>query len=242
MSTSATELGTAVLVADSNRIQAQLLAGALRRRPEFQVSTCTADFDSILQAISSARISVVLLSLNHSDELVTQMAAMRRVHILRPHVAKILLTESYDRDIVVTAFRAGARGIFCLADTQFRLLCRCIQRVADGQIWANTEQLNYLLDVIAEVPAMRVVNSRGLQILTPREEQVVALVAESRSNREIALKLDLSEHTVKKYVFKIFEKLGISSRVELALYAVSNSVVCQVEAVDGVTHSIPQAR
>jgi DNA-binding NarL/FixJ family response regulator len=241
MSTSATELGTAVLVADSNRIQAQLLTGALRRRPEFQVSTCTADFDSILQTISSAHIGVVLLSLCHSDGIVTQMAAMRRVHIFRPHVPKILLTESYDRDIVVTAFRSGARGIFCLADTQFRLLCRCIQRVAGGQIWANTEQLNFLLDVISEVPSMRVVNSRGLQILTPREEQVVALVSESRSNREIALKLDLSEHTVKKYVFRIFEKLGISSRVELALYAVNNGVARQAETVDGVTHAIREA-
>jgi DNA-binding NarL/FixJ family response regulator len=102
-------------------------------------------------------------------------------------------------------------------------LCRCIQRVADGQIWANTEQLNYLLEVLAENPTTRVVNSRGLQILTPREEQVVALVAESFSNRDIARQLNLSEHTVKKYIFKIFEKLGISSRVELALYAVSNS-------------------
>jgi DNA-binding NarL/FixJ family response regulator len=150
------------------------------------------------------------------------MSAMRRLHLSYPTLPTILLTEVCDREIVVTAFRAGARGIFSLADSHFRLLCRCIQRVADGQIWANTEQLNFLLEVLSETPSTRVVNARGLHILTPREEQVVALVAGSLSNRDIARQLNLSEHTVKKYMFRIFEKLGISSRVELAMYAVNN--------------------
>ncbi len=64
------------------------------------------------------------------------------------------------------------------------------------------------------------VNARGVTLLTPREEQVVALVADGLSNREVARELGLSEHTVKKYMFHIFDKLGISSRVELVLYAV----------------------
>jgi DNA-binding NarL/FixJ family response regulator len=149
------------------------------------------------------------------------MAAMRRLHLSNPELAKVVLMESYDREIVITAFRSGVRGIFCVADTHFRLLCRCIQRVADGQIWANTEQLNLLLDLVAEVPAMRVVNSRGLQILTPREEQVVALIAASMINRDIARELNISEHTVKKYLFRIFDKLGLSSRVELAVYTMN---------------------
>ena len=58
--------------------------------------------------------------------------------------------------------------------------------------------------------------------MTPREEQVVALVAEGLSNREIAQELALSEHTVKKYLFRIFEKLGISTRAELVLYALNH--------------------
>jgi DNA-binding NarL/FixJ family response regulator len=102
------------------------------------------------------------------------------------------------------------------------LLCKCILRVAAGQIWASTEQLNYLMDLISEVPSLRVMNSNGNRILTPREEQVVALVAEGLGNRQIARELNLSEHTIKKYLFRIFEKLGISSRVELVLYALNN--------------------
>lgn len=64
---------------------------------------------------------------------------------------------------------------------------------------------------------MRVVSANGEKLLTSREEQVVALVADGLSNRDVAGELGLSEHTEKKYLFRIFEKLGISSRVELVL-------------------------
>jgi DNA-binding NarL/FixJ family response regulator len=212
---------TSVLIADSNSMQARLLTSALRRRSGFHISTCAIDLEALEDAIALHPVQVIVMSLNQSMDIASQMAAMRSMHVSHPEVAKILLTETFDREIVTSAFRSGARGIFCLANTHFRLLCRCIQRVADGQVWANTEQLNFLLEVLSQAPSVRVVNSLGLQILTRREEQVVALVAESLSNRDIARELTISEHTVKKYVFRIFEKLGISSRVELALYAVN---------------------
>ncbi len=218
---------TPVLIADSNLMQSQLLTGALRRRSEFRVSTCVLDIASILRAVGGAK--AVLFSINHSISIAGQMAVLRRIHLSHPAVGKILLVESYDRELVVNAFRSGARGIFCNSDTHFRLLCRCIQRIADGQIWANAEQLNFLVDLISEVPSLRVLDSRGHAILTPREEQVVALVAEGLSNRETARELNLSEHTIKKYLFRIFDKLGISSRVELVLYAVNHGNPLQAE-------------
>ena len=225
----------AVLIADSNRMQAQLLTSALRRRSEFKITTCPIDIASILHAVAATPAKVVVLSLNHSVSIANQMASMRRVHLSHPAVAKVLLVESYDRDLVVSAFRSGARGIFCISDAHFRLLCRCIQRVASGQIWANTEQMTFLLDLISEVPSLRVLNSVGHQLLTPREEQVVALVAEGLSNRDTARELNLSEHTIKKYLFRIFDKLGISSRVELVLYAVNHGAPLQAEWLAGVT-------
>ncbi len=231
----------AVLVADSNRMQSNLLISALRRRAEFRVSTCPVDTDSILQAVAFTPIKVVLVSLNHSVDIASQMAAMRQVHLSHPTVAKVLLAEFYDRELVISAFRSGARGIFCLSDTHFRLLCRCIQRVADGQVWANTEQMNFLLELVSEVPSLRVINSRGRQLLTPREEQVVGLVAEGLSNRDTARELKLSEHTVKKYLFRIFDKLGISSRVELVLYAVHHSDPRQAEWLAGVRRATSDA-
>jgi DNA-binding NarL/FixJ family response regulator len=230
----------AVLIADSNRMQAQLLTSALRRRSEFNISTCEVDIASILNAVNSTPAKVVVLSLNHSVNIAGQMAAMRRVHLSHPAVAKVLLVESYDRELVVSAFRSGAHGIFCISDTHFRLLCRCIQRVAGGQIWANSEQMTFLLDLISEVPSLRVLNTLGQELLTPREEQVVALVAEGLSNRDTARELNLSEHTIKKYLFRIFDKLGISSRVELVLYAVNHGDPLQAEWLAGVSHATPQ--
>jgi DNA-binding NarL/FixJ family response regulator len=228
-----------VLIADSNRMQAQLLISALRRRPEFRISTCL--LDSVLETVAIKPPKVVLVSLNHSLEIASQMAAIRHLHLSHPEMPKVLLMESYDREIVIAAFRSGARGIFCLTNTHFRLLCRCIQRVADGQIWANTEQLNFLLDMVAEVPTARVLNSRGLQILTPREEQVVALIAASMTNRDIARELNISEHTVKKYLFRIFDKLGLSSRVELAVYSMNHGSSRQEQPLPNLRQGLPRA-
>jgi DNA-binding NarL/FixJ family response regulator len=230
-----------VLIADSNRMQSQLLASALRRRPEFRITACRMDTVSILQAMTSKPPHVALLSLNSSLKPSEAVAILRRLHLSHPEIAKLLLVESSNRELVVSAFRSGARGIFSISDANLRLLCKCILRVADGQIWANTEQLNYLMDLISEVPSLRVLNASGNDLLTPREEQVVALVAEGMSNRDIARELSLSEHTVKKYLFRIFEKLGVSTRVELVLYAFNNGDPRQAQWVAGASRALPMA-
>jgi DNA-binding NarL/FixJ family response regulator len=223
-----------VLVADSNQMQSQLLVSALRRRPEFRVTSCGMDdMDVILQAIAKSPVEVMLMNTEQLKPTGQDMAVVRRLHVAHPQIAKVLMLEAPDRDSVVNAFRSGAKGIFCFADYPFRLLCRCIQSVHQGQVWANSIQLQYLVEVVTQVPCLRMVNTQGTKLLTAREEQVVALVADGFSNREVAGELGLSEHTVKKYVFHIFDKLGISSRVELVLYAVSHSSALQAEWVAG---------
>jgi DNA-binding NarL/FixJ family response regulator len=228
-----------VLVADSNRMQAQLLAGALRRRTELHIATCRMDTTSLLHGVASGAPRIVLLSLNSSANAHEGLTTLRRFHLSHPEVFKILLVESIDRELVVSAFRSGARGIFRVPEADLRVLCKCIQRVASGQIWADTEQLNYLFDLITEVPSLRVVSSEGRNMLTPREEQVVALVAEGLSNGEIAQELALSRHTIKKYLFRIFDKLGISTRVELVLYAVNHGDPRRAEWLAGMGRTAP---
>ena len=230
-----------VLIADSNRMQAQLLISALRRHAEFHITTCPMDTASILQVVTSKRPQVALLSMNAPANAVESVMTLRRFHVSHHEIPKILLVDSYDRDLAINAFRSGARGIFTINEANLRLLCRCLLRVAAGQIWANTEQLSYLLDLISEVPSMRVLNTRGHSLLTPREEQVVALVAEGLGNRQIARELNLSEHTIKKYLFRIFEKLGVSTRVELVLYAVNNGDPRPAEWLSGPGSDPPSA-
>src|SRR5579872_528504 len=213
-----------VLVADSNPMQSQLLTGALRRRPEFAVYSCELNSDLILEALEALEagsIHVLVFKADHSGR--PDFDLLRSLHLSHPEIDKVVLLDGYDREVVVNAFRAGARGLFCFADHPFRLLCKCIQCVYDGQVWANSEQLHFLLDALAQNSVPHIVNAKGQKLLTEREEQVVALVADGFSNREIARKLTLSEHTIKKYLFRVFDKLGVSSRVELVLYAVNHS-------------------
>jgi DNA-binding NarL/FixJ family response regulator len=230
-----------VLIADSNRMQAQLLTGALRRRPEFQISGCQMNSASILESVALQCPRVALLCFSASGDLAQEFATLRGFHFSHPEIHKILLVEACSRDFVVQAFRSGARGIFTITDCNLRVLCKCILRVAAGQIWASSEQLNYLVELISEIPSLRVLNSRGNSLLTPREEQVVALVAEGLGNRQIATELHLSEHTIKKYLFHIFEKLGVSTRVELVLYAFNNGDPRPAEWLAGDSRDVPSA-
>lgn len=214
-----------ILVADSNHMHCQLLAGALRRRGEFRVSSCAVDIDAIVMAITKNPIDVALIKVDDDAGM------LRSFHLAHPQIAKVLLLQESDREPVVNAFRSGARGVFPLADSSFRMLCKCIQRVHQGQIWVSNEQLAYLLEAFTLAPGLRVVNSQGIKLLTPREEQVVDLVADGLSNRDIARELGLSENTIKKYLFRIFDKVGVSTRVELVLYAVSHGVARSMERV-----------
>jgi len=207
-----------VLVADSNVIQSQLLSRALRARRNLRVSSVRSEVTALNEAMRGGQADVILIAVSRSPNL----SLLRWLHVSHPTVAPILLVENYDRELVVNAFRAGARGIFLFSHAPFRTLCKCISCVANGQVWINSQQLLFVLDALAEVSTLRVVNANGKLLLTPREEQVVALVADGLSNREVAAELGLSEHTIKKYLLRIFDKLGISTRVELVLYAVSH--------------------
>jgi DNA-binding NarL/FixJ family response regulator len=210
--------GIRVLLADPRPMESQLVAGALRHQG-FEVFPSAKNVASMLEIVESG-VDVVVMSCTGSPPDFPDLAPLRTLHFSNPKLPKVVLMDADDRTLAVQAFRLGARGLFCLADSSFQRFCECIQAVHRGEIWATTQQLNYLLDALCQAPALRVVGAGGETLLTSREEQVVALVADGLSNRDVASELGLSEHTVKKYLFRIFEKLGISNRVELVLYAV----------------------
>ena len=211
-----------LLIADSNQTERQLLLSALRRHPEFQIAACSLETNAIENAACATSPQVAVLNVQSPKNGAADLATIRRLHLMHPETSLVLLLDSYEKDLVINAFRAGVKGLFCLAEHPFRMLCKCIHRVYEGQVWANTEQMQYLLEAVSQTPSLHTVNVSGEKLLTPREEQVVTLVADGLSNREIARELNLSENTIKKYIFRIFEKLGVSSRVELVLYAVNH--------------------
>jgi DNA-binding NarL/FixJ family response regulator len=211
-----------VLVADSNQTQSQLLCGALRRQGTFKVAGCRADLSECLSVLESDPADVLVLADGLADDRDRLYELLRGVHSSFPGLAIVLLLDNYDRELVVNSLRAGARGLFCLASMPFKSLCRCITSVRQGQYWTNTEQMRYVIEALSIGPSVRLINSRGQVVLTPREEQTVNLVTEGLNNREIARELNLKENTVKKSLLRIYDKLGVSNRVELVLYALSH--------------------
>jgi DNA-binding NarL/FixJ family response regulator len=208
-----------VLVADSNQTHSQLLSSALRRQPGMSIASCRSELSACLQALQSSPVDIVLLGDGASDQLVE---TLRGLHTSDPRLGLILLLDSYDRSLVISALRAGARGLFCQKCQPFRALCRCISVIHRGQFWANTEQMGYVIEELTSAPSPRVINIKGVVLLTAREEQVVSLVSEGMGNRQIAQNLDIKESSVKKYLLRIYDKLGVSNRVELVLYALSH--------------------
>ena len=211
-----------ILVADSNQTQTQLLCGALRRQGTFKVSQCRPQLADCLAVLESDQADVLVLADGLTDDRDRLYELLRGVHSGFPKLAIVLLLDNYDRELVVNSLRAGARGLFCLASMPFKSLCRCITSVHQGQYWTNTEQMRYVIDALSIGPSVRLINSRGQVMLTSREEQTVNLVTEGLNNREIARELNLKENTVKKSLLRIYDKLGVSNRVELVLYALSH--------------------
>jgi DNA-binding NarL/FixJ family response regulator len=211
-----------VLVADSNKTQSQLLTGALRRHSTFKVAQCPAKLSECLAAMQSETADVVLLADGLADDRTRLYAILRGLHSAYPKAAMVLLLDQYDRGLIVDTLRAGARGLFCLALMPFKSLCRCITSVYQGQYWTNAEQMRFVIDAISTAPALRVMKPSSQAVLTSREEQTVTLVAEGLTNREIGNELKVKENTVKKSLLRIYDKVGVSNRVELVLYALSH--------------------
>jgi len=206
-----------VLAADSTRMSSQLLAEALAQDRQFEVTGIEPKEMSILQAVALKKPHVVLVSSTLEDSATLGFELTRQIRASHPETRIVLLMDTSTPSTVVEAFRCGAQGVFCRTESS-KSLAKCISCVHQGQVWANSTELRYVLEAFRESEPMQLVDSRGEALLSKREQDVVRCVAEGLSNREIANRLKLTEHTVKNYLFRIFDKLGVSSRVEVVLY------------------------
>jgi DNA-binding NarL/FixJ family response regulator len=208
-----------VLAADSTRMNSQMLADVLARDKRFHVLETQIAADAILAVAEREKPDVILLSPQLENDPAKGFTIARELRAAHPTIRLVMLLDRSERDSAVEAFRAGASGIFCRSES-LKLLPRCISCVHAGQVWANSHELKYLLDALAEaMPVRSLAQTPDVSVLSKREQEVVRGVADGLSNREIAQNLGLTEHTVKNYLFRIFDKLGVSSRVEVVLYA-----------------------
>ena len=210
-----------IAVADSNQMASRLLSEALAKQPGFSVVASDVTGESLLRSVLTLRPDIAVISAALPDGPFHRKSSAEEIRRRTPQCPWILLLDQSEPRLVVAAFRAGAKGVFSRAQADISLLAKCIRRVMEGQIWVDNNQMLYLLAALAGNGD----GSRDLVTtpvkLTPREESVVRLVVQGMVNREIADALQLSEHTIKNYLFRIFDKLGVSNRVELALYAVA---------------------
>ena len=211
-----------VLIADRDNMAGQLMASALRRcRNQFDVVAVATDSGEAIEKLDTLKPHVALVSPELEDGSQSGFTLLRTLHTSHPKIGGIMMLHSIARESVIASFSAGARGIFCRADS-FKALTKCIRTVHEGKIWATTQELEYIFDALTRLKSPPVNVNSGMTLLTPSERHVVNLVSEGMKNREIAQKLGLTEHTVSNYMYRIFDKLGVSNRLELVLYAMSH--------------------
>jgi DNA-binding NarL/FixJ family response regulator len=195
----------------------QLLVDVLGREPQFHMIESASNGPAILHLMKREKAQIVVISTRLGDDNGGGYDLVREIRTQSPGTRVILLIDASERTSVIEAFRAGAHGVFCRTES-LRLLSKCIQCVHQGQVWASSGELHFLLEALAK-PTLANLHTNGGSLLSAREIDVVRCVAEGLTNREIAQRSKLTEHTVKNYLFRIFDKLGVSSRVEVVLYA-----------------------
>jgi len=204
-------------------MSSQLIASELgRRRNNFEVFTCSSNSSRAFRELLDSKPDVAVVSAKLEDGPLTGFKVLYQLRSSESKVPAIILLDSDERELVIDAFRAGARGIFSRGQSS-TTLPKCIRKVYQGQIWANNNEIEFLLELISNLKPIHIASPRATAQLTRREQDVMRLVAEGMRNQEISVKLGLSEHTIKNYVFRLYEKLRLSSRVELVLYSLSQS-------------------
>jgi len=203
-----------VLIAEGTRMASRLLADALGQQSSLEVVAATCGVSESLVAVAEKRPDVILLSDALEDDTKRGFELAKEVRIALPEARVVMLLDNCRAETVVEAFRAGARGVFSRNESLL-VLAKCVTCVAQGQIWANSEQMGYAVEALSAAAARRHFNVDELKTLSRREQEVAAALSDGLSNREIAERLRLSPHTVKNHIFRIFEKLGVSSRFEL---------------------------
>jgi DNA-binding NarL/FixJ family response regulator len=209
-----------VLLVTGDNMTSELLRNAFTHsRRGFLVKAMTGSSEAIIGGLAAHKADVALISEELQDGPQAGVKVLQNLQNFHK-TPSIMLLQNSNPERVISAFRGGARGIFYRTHS-LKALSKCIRVVHRGQIWANNEDLEHLISALSRTKPLCIENPEGMQLLTRREEEVVHLIADGLKNREIAQQLKVTEHSVRNYIYRIFEKLGVSSRVELILYIFS---------------------
>jgi two-component system nitrate/nitrite response regulator NarL len=219
-----------VVIAEASRMNCQLVERAFRpKRKHVTVVGSAVRGDDILALLKEKQPDIAIISAQLQEGALEGYRVLREMRSFQTRTRAIMLLSSRDRELVIDAFRCGARGVV-FRDEPFETLIKCIHAVHHGQVWADSENMRSLLEALGQAMPIRFRDARGIERLSKREAEVVRLVAEGLTNKDISLQLGLSEHTVRNYLFHVFDKIGVSTRVELVLYCLQDNQNGSAEA------------
>jgi DNA-binding NarL/FixJ family response regulator len=207
-----------IFIVDRDSMSSDLLAGALSDDQQFEGVAIQPN--KLLEMLVNAQVDLVVISVDVTSSPISSFDLANAVHLAHPNIYVVMLLKEATHELVINAFRSGARGVFSRQRDMAEFL-DCIQHVARGFIWAGKRETSMLLEAFSCIPAPNLLFRKDSPGLTERELQVVKCAAKGMTNKTIAIELRLSEHTVKNYLFRAFEKLGASKRVELLFYLTS---------------------
>src|SRR5499427_4292228 len=211
-----------VLIADDHPVFRQGLWSIFRNETEFKVIGEATDGRQALDLTQKLNPDILLL-----DLVMPHLTGLETLRELSGSpVRTIVLTASIEKEQIAQALQLGARGIL-LKDASTDVLLKGIRTVMNGQFWVGEDKVTDLVEILRSyMPASEKPKAdRKTFGLTARELDVVAAIVSGFTNREIAQKFSISEQTVKHHLRNIFDKVGVSNRLELALFAINHQLV-----------------
>ena len=212
-----------ILIADDHPIFREGLQKLLATEPGFEVVGEATDGTEALELARRLKPEVLLLDV--AMPRLAGMEALRELTASSSPVRTILLTASIQKAQIVEALQLGARGIV-LKEASTVQLFNCIRTVMAGQYWVGQESVSDLVQCLRDLsqPVAGVAQKKTFG-LTPREMEILSTIVAGYTNKDIAEKFSISEPTVKHHLTNIFDKTGVSNRLELALFALNHHLV-----------------
>jgi len=217
-----------VLIADDHPIVRDGLAKLLSLEEDVVVVGEASDGCEVLDKVQELDPDVLLLDLRMPN--LDGLSALQALQQTNKRTRVIILTASEDKNEFVQAMKLGCSGIV-LKQTAPELIVKSIRKVHGGEIWLDSHTTAAVMRQFAAPGEIGGGSgkSRERSPLSQREREIVQLVAQGYKNKEMAEKMFISEQTVKNHLHNIFDKLGVSDRLELALYAIHKGLHLSVE-------------